>query len=239
MKPTKTAPPPTLPEDLPTELRPRILFEDTHLIVVDKPAGLLSQGEHTGDFNLVDWCRHHFGRNYVGLVHRLDRNTSGLLIIAKRSKAAQRLTHSLQEGSLKRSYLAWVAGGLTQRLELTDFLLKNEATNESRVVREGTPRAKRAHLSATPLGRGQWQETPLSLVEIELDTGRSHQIRVQMAHANHPLLGDSKYAKTPALKSFPRLALHSHHLQVPHPMGGNLIDIKCPLPADLAQLCFV
>src|SRR6185312_17156504 len=91
-----------------TVFTPKILFEDQHLIVLSKPAGLLSQGEKTGDENLVDWLRTYLGRPYVGLVHRLDRNTSGIMVVAKRTKSAQRLTDALQKGDLHRSYLGWV-----------------------------------------------------------------------------------------------------------------------------------
>lgn len=91
---------------------PPILFEDAHLVVLCKPAGLLSQGEHTGDNNLVDHLRKYFGRHYVGLVHRLDRNTSGIMVVAKRSKSAERLTKALQTGTLRRSYLGWIEGVL-------------------------------------------------------------------------------------------------------------------------------
>src|SRR6476646_8222582 len=91
-------------------LTPKIIFEDPNLIVLSKPAGLLSQGEHKGDPNLVDWLRIYLGRPYVGLVHRLDRNTSGIMVVAKRTKAAQRLTEQLQSGKLERTYLAWLEG---------------------------------------------------------------------------------------------------------------------------------
>jgi len=217
----------------PPALAPRVLLEDTHLVVLDKPAGLLSQGEHTGDINLVDWLRGYFGRHYVGLVHRLDRNTSGVMVVAKRTKSAQRLTASLQKGALKRSYLAWVEGRVTAPLSLRHFLLKNERTNEVRVVREGSPGAKVALLQATPARHGVYQGTALTLLEIELDTGRSHQIRVQCAAAGHALLGDRKYARNPALLAFSRPALHSHRIEFPHPMGGELVRVECPMPADL------
>src|SRR6185437_13087446 len=100
-------------ERLPPEiLFPEILYEDTHLIVLSKPAGMLSQGEITGSRNLVDWLRSYLDRHYVGLIHRLDRNTSGAMVIAKRTKSAQRLTASLEKGEIARSYLAWVQGKL-------------------------------------------------------------------------------------------------------------------------------
>src|ERR1700722_17281453 len=109
----------------PVSEAPLILFEDQHLIVISKPAGLLSQGEKTGDENLVDWARAYVKRNYVGLVHRLDRNTSGAMVLAKRTKSAQRLTDSLQKGELTRSYLAWVQGEVREKTRWRHFLLKD------------------------------------------------------------------------------------------------------------------
>jgi 23S rRNA pseudouridine1911/1915/1917 synthase len=226
----------TQSSEFPSQLAPTVIFEDTHLLVLNKPEGLLSQGEHTGDWNLVDWCRGYFGRNYVGLIHRLDRNTSGILVVAKRTKSAQRLTAALQNGTLERSYLAWALGRSDQTLTLEDYLQKNEKTNESRVVRAGTQGAKRATLKATPLAHSVWQSQPITLFEVELDTGRSNQIRVQLAHARHPLLGDIKYGAGSWAAKFPRLALHSHHIRFPHPMGGTLMEFKSPLPADLEKL---
>ena len=93
-------------------MNPKIIFEDKNIIVLDKPAGLLSQGDISGEKNLVDWLRRLLGRHYVGLVHRLDRNTSGIMVVAKRTKAAKRLSASLQEGQLNRIYLAWIIGNL-------------------------------------------------------------------------------------------------------------------------------
>ena len=223
-------------QEFPAELAPRILFEDTHLVVLDKPAGLLSQGEHTGDLNLVDWLRGYFGRHYVGLVHRLDRNTSGVMVVAKRTKSAQRLTESLQKGALRRSYITWVDGQVMGPLHLKHFLLKNEKTNEVLVVPEGTRGAKAATLDARPVARGRMGGCELTLLEVELETGRSHQIRVQLAAARHPLLGDRKYAKKTALHGFSRPALHSCRSEFPHPRGGDVVRIECAMPADMAAI---
>jgi len=210
-----------------------ILFEDTHLIVLDKPAGLLSQGEHTGDENLVDLLRAHFGRNYVGLVHRLDRNTSGVMVVAKRSKSAERLTRALQEGTLVRSYLAWLEGSLSTAdapARWEDWLVRDEKTNTTRVARPGSPGAKKASLEIRPKRQALLGGGPVTLCEFELDTGRAHQIRAQAAARGHPLLGDRKYG---AKLEFSRPALHSHQIAFPHPMSRELLRFECPLPADL------
>ena len=215
-------------------LSPRILFEDTHLIVLSKPAGLLSQGEHTGDENLVDWARAHFGRHYVGLVHRLDRNTSGLMVLAKRTKSAQRLTTALQNGELVREYLGWVHGTVAAPARWEHWLLKNPDTNESRVVAAGTAGAKRAALEASPVRGGLWKNAPLTLVEFRLETGRSHQIRAQAAAQGHALLGDANSGRA---DGFARPALHSHRISFPHPMPSGPpgpLSFEDPLPEDLA-----
>ncbi len=213
---------------------PEILFEDTHLIVLSKPAGLLSQGEISGEPNLVDWARGHFGRNYVGLVHRLDRNTSGIMVLAKRSKSANRLTESLQAGKIYRSYLGWVEGNVEGPVEWRHFLKKDESTNVVRVVRDRS-QGQESALSARPLAHAEWRGQPLTLLEYVLETGRSHQIRVQSAHERHALLGDPKYGRG-AASGFSRPALHSWVLRFPHPMTSEVLEFKAALPKDMRSI---
>jgi 23S rRNA pseudouridine1911/1915/1917 synthase len=210
-----------------------ILFEDQHLVVLSKPAGLLSQGEKTGDENLVDLLRAHFGRHYVGLIHRLDRNTSGIMIVAKRTKAAQRLTDALQEGQILRSYLAFVDGHLKASRRWQHFLLKDAQTNRVKVARDPQTGYKSAILQARPLFQDQYQGRPITLAEFILETGRSHQIRAQASFEGHPLLGDVKYGGT---SSFPRPALHSYHLEFAHPMSKQLMRFDAPLPEDFKHV---
>jgi 23S rRNA pseudouridine1911/1915/1917 synthase len=227
-------------------LEPRVLLEDTHLIVLSKPAGLLSQGEHTGDLNLVDWLRERWGRPYVGLVHRLDRNTSGLMVVAKRTKAANRLTQALQEGSLVRVYRAILRGQLQEPQDWRHFLEKDERTNTVRVVPQShsrshsNSRAKEARLRVLPIQAGGSPSAPLTLVEFTLDTGRSHQIRVQAQAQGMPLLGDQKYSRaSTGLGPAPgmhRPALHSFRLSFPHPMGGAPMSFEDPVPAEWDQI---
>jgi 23S rRNA pseudouridine1911/1915/1917 synthase len=205
------------------------LFEDTHLIVLSKPPGLLSQGEKKGDENLVDLLRAHFGRNYVGLIHRLDRNTSGIMIVAKRTKAAQRLTEDLQKGKVYRSYLAWVEGVLQEPKRWRHFLYKDENTNTVRVVSPTQAQAKEAILCVRPLTADQNGGGLITLAEFVLETGRSHQIRVQAACEKHALLGDTKYGGRPG---FPRPLLHSYLLEFNHPMTKERMSFTAPLPED-------
>jgi RluA family pseudouridine synthase len=208
-------------------------------VVLSKPAGLLSQGEHTGDANVVDWLRARLGRPYVGLVHRLDRNTSGAMVVAKRTKAAQRLTAALQEGTLQRTYLGWLNGTLERPSRWSHVLEKDERTNRVRAVRGDSARGKAAALSAVPLARSSFEGVPVTLVEFTLETGRSHQIRAQALAESHPLLGDVKYAarSTPqASARFGRPALHSWRVSFPHPISGDVLSFEAPLPAEMAAL---
>lgn len=217
------------------KLFPLILFEDQHLMVISKPAGLLSQGEITGDSNLVDWARSHVGRNYVGLVHRLDRNTSGIMVLAKRSKAAERLTRDLQQGKIYRSYLAWLEGNLKAEARWCHRLLKNESRNLVQVVSSTHPQGKEAVLTVTPVKQGVLHSRPLTLARFILETGRSHQIRVQAAHEGYPLLGDQKYGRK-SEADFPRPALHSHCLRFQHPMSQESLQFEAPLPEDFSLI---
>ncbi|MGZ3687192.1 MAG: RluA family pseudouridine synthase [Bdellovibrionota bacterium] len=218
---------------------PQILFEDTHLIVVAKPAGLLSQGEKTGDVNLVDWARAHVGRNYVGLIHRLDRNTSGVMVLAKRTKSAQRLSDQLREGTLSRTYLAWCVGELKAPARWAHRLYKDTIKNRVRVLSAGDPSWKEgqdAALRATPVSTGNWRGNRLTLVRFELETGRSHQIRVQAAKEGLALLGDVKYGGPKAALGFLRPALHSHELKFKHPMSGEELRFEAELPEDMKNI---
>lgn len=210
-------------------LSPRILFEDTHLVVLSKPAGLLSQGEVTGEPNLVDWCREYFGRNYVGLVHRLDRNTSGLMVVAKRSKSAERLTEALKKGDLIRVYQALIHGELSAAAEWIHHLRKNETTNTVTVVRADSSGAKEARLRVTPIRNYR----DMTLAEFCLETGRSHQIRVQASASGHPLVGDSKYGAPHS--GFTRPALHSSLIRFPHPMTKEPLEFNEGLPTDITE----
>jgi 23S rRNA pseudouridine1911/1915/1917 synthase len=212
--------------------QPLVLFEDPNLIVISKPAGLLSQGEHTGDENVVDWLRDRVGREYVGLVHRLDRNTSGAMVVAKRTKAAQRLTEALTKGELKRVYVAWLKGSLRSQARWEHSLSKDERTNTVRVVKGGS--GKTAVLVVKPLRETVWKGIPLTLAEFTLETGRSHQIRVQSAFEGFPLLGDRKYGKSN--DPFTRPALHSSRVEFPHPISREILSFVAPLPSDLSQV---
>ncbi len=211
---------------------PQIIFEDQHLVVVNKPAGLLTQEDVSGDSTLEQWLRKHFGREYVGTIHRLDRNTSGIMIFAKRTKAASRLSEALRENKIQRTYLAWLHGEIRSPQKWTHWLLKDEAKNHVKVVSQKTRDAKEAILNLKPIRYAQLKGSKLTLAEIELETGRSHQIRVQCAAKGFPIAGDPKYGKDND-QLFPRPALHSFRVSFPHPMSGEIVGFVCPLPSDL------
>ena len=217
----------------------RILFEDQHLIVLSKEPGLLSQGDASGEASLVDLLRTHFGRHYVGLIHRLDRNTSGLMVVAKRSKSADRLSDQLRTGDLVRQYHAVLWGTFKDTRETLweHFLLKDERTNEVRVVRAGTAGAKNASLKVQPLKNFPHPVSgnPLTLARFSLETGRSHQIRVQSAASGHPLIGDTKYGTLDSKTLFPRPALHSATLEFNHPMTKEKMSFVERYSSDMLE----
>ena len=209
---------------------PTIIFEDTHLLVLSKPAGLLSQGDISESENVVDWCREHFGRHYVGLVHRLDRNTSGLMVVGKRTKSAARLTKALQDRTLIRRYKAWVWGKVTEPRTWTHHLWKDEKQNKMFV---DETRGKKSVLHLTPLQESEYKGECITLCAFKLDTGRNHQIRVQAAYEGNSLLGDRKYGNSLTDADFPRPLLHSVYLEFPHPMSHEVLTFEDELPADM------
>lgn len=182
----------------------KILYEDNHLLVVIKPPGLLSQSDDSGAEDALSVLKSYIkeaykkpGDVFLGLVHRLDRNAGGIMVYARTSKAAARLSEQIRERNFNKEYLAVVEGGVkVKEGEIVDWILKDEKTNTSKIVDAGTSGAKEAKLKYTVLGispQTSADSSTYTLVRIELLTGRSHQIRAQFSHAGHPLWGDSKY----------------------------------------------
>ncbi len=196
-----------------------ILYEDNHLLVVNKPAGMPVQGDESGDDSLLDLCKEYVkekynkpGAVYLGLVHRLDRPVSGIVVFARTSKSASRLSEQFRNHTNTKSYLA-ICQGITPRQEvLEDYLIRDErhsaVIKDHRRFKEG----KRAELSYRTLAT----DRQTSLVEINLKTGRHHQIRVQFSSRGFFLLGDFRYGSK---IKFPNrsVALHAYKLQIAHP----------------------
>ncbi len=198
-----------------------ILYEDNHLLVVVKPPHIPVQADASGDDDLLTLLKadiktryHKPGAVYLGLVHRLDRPVGGVMVFARTSKAAARLSAAIREGRMDKRYLC-VACGQCPGGDLTDWLKKDGRTHSSWVADECTPGAKLAKLRYRTMAVREG----LSLCDVTLLTGRSHQIRVQMAHSGHPLWGDARY--NPAAKPGQDIALFCRSLAFPHPVGGR------------------
>lgn len=214
-----------------------VLFEDKHLAVLAKPPGWLTQGDSSGDPSVVDWLRERWERPYVGLVHRLDRNTSGALVVAKRTKSARRLTEALQAGKLVRTYVAILLGELAKKYEWRHWLLKNTDLNQVRIVEKNTLGAREAVLNVDPIEIIRLDSETLTLAKFTLQTGRSHQIRAQAAAEGYPVLGDRKYGRSTSV-DFKRQALHARQVSFPHPMSGDWCSFIAPWPRDFIQSVF-
>jgi len=194
-----------------------VLYLDNHLLVVRKPAGMLVQGNHTGDENLLDvgkaFIKEKFnkpGNVFLGLVHRLDRPVSGVVAFARTSTSARRLSEQFRKRTVEKLYWAVVEGKAPESGTLVDYLARRQT--KSRVVDNDHDRGQRAELSFERLVYADG----LSWLKVNLGTGRHHQIRVQFAHSGYPLLGDFKYGSR---KKFPNrsFALHARSLTLAHP----------------------
>ncbi len=197
---------------------PHILYEDNHLLVVEKPENLPVQADASGDADLLSLCKayvkeayHKPGEAYLGLVHRLDRPVGGVMVFARTSKAAARLTAQFRDRTAHKRYVAIVEGSAPASGECVDWLLKDERTNTTRVVPEGTDGAKKAILRYRTLAR----ENGTSILDVELLTGRPHQIRVQLSSRGLPILGDMRY--NPNAKPGTQIRLWAYTLTVKHP----------------------
>ena len=194
-----------------------VLYEDNHLLVVEKPANLPSQADSSGDLDLLSILKAYIGKKYnkpgavyLGLVHRLDRPVGGVMVFARTSKAAARLSEAFRVHAQDRRYLAVTEGAFDAPMALTDHLLKDGRTGMVRAVAPGTPGAKEARLVSRPLAA----RDGLTLTDVQLFTGRAHQIRVQHAHAGHPLWGDMRYGHGEPGR---QIALWAYRLVLEHP----------------------
>ncbi len=200
----------------------KILYEDNHIIVVEKPINIPSQGDKTGDEDMLSIIKKYLiekynkpGDAYLGLVHRLDRPVGGVMVFAKTSKAASRLSEEVRIKQFQKEYLVVVDGKFEKENSiLEDYLLKNGQKNISKVVKEGTKNSKYAKLEYQTLKYNK--EIDLSLLKIKLHTGRHHQIRVQLSSRSHSIYGDQKYGSRGRGK---QIALWAYKLTIIHPIS--------------------
>ena len=204
-----------------------IIYEDNHLLVVEKPINIPTQEDNTKDKDLLTILKEYIkekynkpGNVYLGLVHRLDRPVGGIMVFARTSKAASRLSEQVRNKTFKKTYNAVVIGNINKEGKLKDYLLKDEKKNIVKVDKNG----KEAILNFKKLDF----KNNMSLVEINLETGRSHQIRVQMSHYGYPLFGDQKYNKTS--KAGEQIALFAKKIDFIHPTTNELLTFELDLP---------
>lgn len=201
-----------------------IIYEDNHLLVVEKPANLLVQADHTKDIDLLTILKQDLktryqkpGNVYLGLLHRLDRPVGGIMVFAKTSKAASRLSNQIKNHQMKKKYYAIVEGTFQDKKGIMiDYLKKDEKKNQVSISKDG----KESILSYQVIN----ECNKYSLVDIDLKTGRSHQIRVQFSSRNHPLYGDQKYNKHSKPKE--QIALYAYELSFYHPITKKLLTFK-------------
>lgn len=225
-------------EGLQALLESAVLYEDARLIVVDKPSGLAVHGGSGINLGLIEALRRmRPGERFLELVHRLDRDTSGCVMVAKKRSLLRHLHAQLQRGTVEKRYLALVVGRWTNRRKLVNApLLKNVLQSGERMVRVD-PQGKPSVTEFSVVERFDG----VTLVEAKPVTGRTHQIRVHAQYAGHPLLGDEKYGDD-RCQSFcresglKRLFLHAASLSVPMPEGEAVLQVAAPLPAELERL---
>ena len=213
-----------------------VIYEDNHILVVVKPQNIPSQEDESLDENMVSLVQKYLkekyqkpGNVYVGLVHRLDRPTGGVMVFAKTGKASARLTEQIKSQEMKKTYLAVVNGVVKEdSRELVNYLKKNNRTNTVQVVPELTTDAKKAVLTYQVLERKE----KVTLVAVRLKTGRSHQIRVQMKHIGHPIFGDVRYGGDILSKGH-NLALWAYKLEFKHPITKEQMTFTVYPPADI------
>lgn len=206
-----------------------VIYEDNHILVIEKPINVPMQEDESKDLDVIRFAKEYLrvkynkpGNVYCGLVHRLDRPVGGVVVLAKTSKAASRLSDSVRTHKMTKKYCAVVVGKLPKEKILIDYLIKDEKTNTSRITSE--KQGKYSELSYKVLQSKDNQ----SLIQIDLKTGRSHQIRVQFASRQCPLFGDQRYNKD--AKVGQQLALWATELSFPHPTTQEVLTFKSELP---------
>jgi len=212
----------------------KVLYEDNHLLAVEKPVNMPVQNDISNDDDLLCLLKQYIkdkynkpGNVFLGLVHRLDRPVGGAMVFARTSKAASRLSEQIRKREIKKIYLAVVKGILdTKRGTLIDFLLKDKENNIVKIVPDTVSKSMKAVLQYSVIGEAD----KLSLVMVCLETGRPHQIRVQLSNLGYPVLGDNKYGSGKSFGSSKNLSLWSHILEFKHPVKDEIIRITSNPP---------
>lgn len=210
-----------------------VVYEDNHIIVVNKTASEIVQADKTGDTPLSETVKQYLkekyqkpGNVFLGVTHRLDRPVSGLVIFAKTSKALTRLNEMFRAGEVKKTYWAVVKNAPKESEgELVHFLVRNEKQNKSYAYDKEVPNSKKAVLDYRLIGRSE----NYCLLEVDLKTGRHHQIRCQLAKMGCPIKGDLKYG-SPRSNPDGSICLHARRVRFVHPVSKELIELKAPLP---------
>lgn len=219
----------------------KVIYEDNHIIVVEKIPNVPSQSDKTGDIDMLTMVKQYIkekynkpGNVYLGLVHRLDRPVGGIMIFAKTSKAASRLSDQVREKIFKKKYLAVVDGKIENKSgTLEDYLYKDERNNISKVVNKNKKNAKFAKLDYEVIKYDEVKN--LSLVKVNLHTGRHHQIRVQLSNFGHSIFGDQKYGTRGQGK---QIALWAYELTINHPITKEEMTFK-DLPESVGTWCIL
>jgi 23S rRNA pseudouridine1911/1915/1917 synthase len=212
-----------------------ILYEDNHLIILNKHSGEIVQGDRTGDKPLSDMLKEFIkvrdnkqGNVFMGVIHRIDRPVSGAVIFAKTGKALERMNNLVRERAIKKTYLAIVRNRPPKEQDTIEhFLSKNEMQNKSYVVSRNAYGAQRASLTYKLVGTSD----RFFLLEIDLHTGRHHQIRAQLAAIGCPIKGDLKYGDRRS-NSDGSISLHSHKVEFIHPIKKEQVTVIAPAPFD-------
>ena len=214
-----------------------VIYEDNHLLAVDKPAGLATMGTPPGKPTLLAlaklYVKHRYnkpGSVYLGMVSRLDAPVTGVVLLARTSKAARRLTQQFRARTVGKTYWTIVEGLVRSASgKCVNWLVKDERHRRMHVVAKTVAGSQEARLAYRRLATLDG----LTLLEVQLETGRKHQIRLQLSHLGHPVLGDRKYG---ARMKFPSgIALHARTLTLTHPVGGEPLKLESPLPPPWAE----
>ena len=213
----------------------RIIFEDNHLLVINKDAGVLVQGDKTGDTPLSDLAKAYVkekyqkpGEVFMGVIHRIDRPVSGLVLMARTSKALERMNEQFKNREIEKKYLAVVRNRPPANAgNLVHWLIKNPETNVTKAYEKEVPNSMRSELNYKLIG----ELDGFYLLEVNPITGRPHQIRVQLASMNCPIVGDNKYGYPRGNKD-KSICLHAHSVKFMHPVKKEEMQLFAALPLD-------